>query len=261
MHVVATAGMVALGIALATALSGRWLVTVGLIALAAPALWLCGGWVLPWTTDAYYRRLRRAWRDWEVAGRACWADYEATRRTMLERLEALAPPQQLEDFHARLVGSVAEPHGAASTLQPGDAWAAAMTEPRALTAQLRDLATSGHDAGYDSALQALRVADHRAYAHAASDFVAETRRFATRLAGLRIPRGLAAEHEHLVDAVREYAGASQQFALAWTTDSDDAVQAAVARLINAERGIGRAHAQTAERTGWRVRWPVEGEPC
>ena len=215
--------------------------------------------MLPRTTDAYYRRVRRAWRDWHLAARAGWADYDAVQRTMLAQLEALAPPQQLEEFHARLVASAAEPYGSASRLPPGDARAAAMTKALALTAQLRDLPTSGHDVVYLKVLQQLRVADHSAYARAASHFEAETRRFATRLARLHLPPGMTAEHEQLVDALREYADAAQQLALAWTIDHH-AVQAAGARLDSAEHRVDRAHERIGERTGWRIRWPVEGEP-
>src|ERR1700754_777588 len=100
--------MAAAGLTFVLALEARWVPAALCVVIAGALLWLGGVWVSPWSSDAYARRLTRAWEAW--APGAQWAyDGFAYRATRLRaRIEALQPPRGYEQEHARLVGLLAD---------------------------------------------------------------------------------------------------------------------------------------------------------
>ena len=201
-----------------------------LLAFAAAALWLSDGWAVPWTADAYARRVNVAWRDCAVAVKATRDGYASHRLDTLFRAQALTPPPGREALHLRLLEILADPHEGASTSELFDA-------SRELDAL--------EEGAYAAAWRELRADDRTAFTHAVEREEAQIAALVARLERLRVPRSLTSEHGRLVAAFREYGDAGRDLAAAWATRDGDVVEAAVARLADAERGIQDAHAAIA----------------
>jgi hypothetical protein len=211
-------------------LGAHWLVSLALLAFAAVALWLCGGWAVPWTADAYARRVNLAWRDCAVAVKVTRDGYASHRLDTLFRAQALTPPPGREALHLRLLEILADPHEGASS--------------SGLFAVSREL-DALEEGAYGAAWRELRADDRTAFTHAVEREEAQIAALVARLERVRIPRTLASEHARLVAAFREYGDAGRELAAAWATRDTDVVDAAAARLTDAARGIEGAHAAIA----------------
>ena len=240
-HVIATFAIVAIGIATATALGGHWPATLVLLGFGAPVLWLCDGWALPRTTDAHYRRVRRAWRTWELATGASQRHYASRRLDALHRAQALAPPPGHEALHMRLLELLAAPHGAASP-----------REPLAVTDALDALP----DDAYAAAWRELRADERADRTHAVDREAAATAALVARLENMRAPRAVAAGHARLVAAFGDYDAACRELTAAWARRDAQAVDAARSRVDGAEHEIKAAHDAIAGRVGRHGRWDL-----
>ena len=88
--------------------------SLALLAFAAAALWLCGGWAVPWTADAYAHRVNRAWRSCMVAVVVSRDGYASHRHDTLIRAQALTPPPGREALHLRMLEILADPYSGVS---------------------------------------------------------------------------------------------------------------------------------------------------
>ena len=204
--------------------------SLALLAFAAAALWLCGGWAVPWTADAYAHRVSRAWRGCMVAVAVSRDGYASHRHDTLVRAQALTPPPGREALHLRMLEILADPYDGAS--------------PDGLFAVAREL-DALEEGAYAATLRELLADDRAAFALAVEREKAEIAALAARLERLRVPRKLAAEHARLVAAFREYGAAGGELAAAWATRDSDVVDAAGARLADAAHGVEAAHAAIA----------------
>ena len=186
---------------------------------------------VPWTADAYYRRVRLAWRDWGIVVGAGRNGYAIHRLDTLARARALIPPPGREALHARLLEVLADPHEGASS--------------RELFALRRELDALPDEGAYAVALQELRAGDRAAFTHAVERDEAAIAALVARLERLRVPRPMASDHARLLADFREYGDAGRELAAAWATRDSDVVDAAATRLTNAERDIEAAHAAIA----------------
>ena len=108
-------------------------------------------------------------------------------------------------------------------------------------------ADEGADGAYAAAWRELRASDRAEWAKAVDREDRLTTALVARLARMRAPRALAAEHARLVAAFREYEAAVR--ALAARRD-DDVAGAAWERVTDAERELAVVHATFADRLRW-----------
>lgn len=102
------ASLIGMAIGLLFALEGVWAAAVPFAAVALGGMWLVGAWVLPWTRDAYLRRVSRIWRDWASQTQWCNVQSARTRARFVQGVRALQPPGDLRTQHERLVSLLDE---------------------------------------------------------------------------------------------------------------------------------------------------------
>jgi hypothetical protein len=246
------AGIGAAGAGLALALAGRWPVAAGCFAASAALLWLSGAWVLPWTRDAYVRRVGRAWTDWAIEAQWAYDRFTRPPSRHLNGLDRLSPPSEFEDAHARLMALRDEAErlnrdGSARHAERASHSVAAQLAFAETRDRLAATATTDAQRRYAATLDELlneRLAHYAATTRKAEQAAEKAVRI---LARMRVPAAAAREHAELLEASRSHLDAMREFHAAVSQSRDPGRAAAAAgRLDRAEEQLVSAGAAVSD---------------
>lgn len=244
------AAALALGVGVAAGLSDWWgYLLVGLV-VAGALSWLAGGWALPWGADRYMRRLQRlsaSWRDevGRVRGQSL--------RRQLERRDSLVkqePPPEWAAEHETLCALLYRWYEMLRGPLTPSARAEAVRGQVAiaeLAERLGQAASNDRQRPYVARLEAVRAAERQDEDRRWKAWHASARDTAERLSRLKPPAAAAAEHERLVNAMRQLVAVGEQLREATLQRNPDAVMAAGESLAQAEADISSINDRLREK--------------
>jgi xanthosine utilization system XapX-like protein len=253
------ASLAAMAVGLLFALEGVWFAAVPFVVVAGAAMWLVGAWVLPWTRDAYVRRVQRTWRTWTADTE--WADAELTRNReqFLQRLGTLDPPDELRVEHEHLVTLVAE-HNRLARQWPRTP--ALLSEAAAIRRAAREdkerlVAQATLEAHRSYAVELARLnTPVQQHPHGPSRYEDAAERALWRLEQMTRPPSAHAEHALLIAGVQEHLDLARRLQEASRAADPQGVQAAAADLEASVITLRERLARLGEQLEHERRWPV-----
>jgi hypothetical protein len=163
--------------------------------------------VVPWSRDAYVRRVWRIWRDCVDEKHWAYGHRSYQRLNTADQVAKLAPPPGFIGEHERLVMLVREHHrlrNQSPTPTAARELTAARLKAEQTAARLSSYATSEEQKGYAAAAGRLLAAAREDYATAAAAAETAAAKAIHRLARMNAPDAVAAEHAALGTALRAH---------------------------------------------------------
>lgn len=253
-------GLVVLAVGLLLALERVWAAMAAALVAGVVLMWFAGAWVLPWSRDAYVRRLVRLWSAW--ATHAEWAYNQFSRRQakFSDRLSALSPPPEYAAEHERLVSLAAEADRLRSdSTIPFAKRVRQVTLTQQAARQAKDEAVHhvATDAGrhYAAALNRLFEERGSEYATAAARSERATAQAVQKLARIRPPAAVKSEHEALGAAFGTLHTAVREFHDAAQAADPERAAVAAAGWESAMANAREARDRIIDRLQHSERWP------
>lgn len=254
------ASLIGMAIGLLFALEGVWVAAIPSVAVAVGATWLVGAWVLPWTRDAYLRRVMRIWRHWASQTQWCNVQSVRTRAKFVRGVRALQPPVELRGQHERLVSLLEERDRLARQSPRTPALMSEMTVAQRSAREVKEKliaeSTLGSHRPYAVALNRLFATAQEDYVEMAAKSEAATESALRAVERITPPSTVGTEHALLTAGLREHLDVARRFHAATRAADPKGVEAAAMEWEGSNNRLWDLLSSVGDHLEYRQRWPV-----